>query len=230
MSAVHKNNLFNGVTFMSKKTHKKIKIRYILIALIIMILVYFALTTVIIADKPYSIFTKEIVLNSLTRNDFSDKDLIKTKRIINLRWFQLLGGEVSNFDFLKEKNKLETLSISLYPNNKVRDFSPLQDLSNVDFFSTLNVYFSNLDDFKNMKNLTVLSIRYAEVAEKEVRITDISALKNLTNLQRLDLEETKCSDYSVLLEIESLKYLDIGRENLTKEQIRILEEKGVTVS
>jgi hypothetical protein len=194
-----------------------------------MILVYFALTTVIIAGKPYSIFTKEIVLNSVTRNNFSDKDLTKIKRLINLNVINVLGGEVTNFDFLKQKSSLKSIAISLNINNKVNDFSSLLDCHNVGFFSSTNVYFPSLDMFKNMKSLTWLEIRYVDTAKKDIRITDISALKNFTKLQHLDIEETKCSDYSVLLEIESLNSLFIDKSELTEEQIRILEERGVTI-
>jgi hypothetical protein len=68
-----------------------------------------------------------------------------------------------------------------------------------------------------------------EINLSDNKITDIDTLSNLKNLRTLNLSYNKISDISPLMNLEKLEYLDVSEIKAPPEQIRELEELGVTV-
>jgi hypothetical protein len=190
---------------------------------------------VTIGGRFYSIFTREMRLYNINtgyfeNEKFAGKDLKKLKRFVNLDILSIMGSGVSDLEFLRGKKTIKDLTLKFYPENTVTDFSPLLDCVNVEYFSAQGFHSPNLDMLANMKNLTWLDMWSIKNPENPEEPVDISALSNLTQLSSLTLERTNCGDCSVLLEMENLSSIYIDDGELTEEQVKILEDKGVNVS
>jgi hypothetical protein len=99
----------------------------------------------------------------------------------------------------------------------------IEAISNCKELEFLYLYnFKELDpsfigELKNLKDLNLsIKISYIE---------DISFLKSLNQLERLEISCSKDSDFSVLANLNSLKELKINNPEITDEQKNILREK-----
>ncbi|KAF5435535.1 hypothetical protein C5S35_10775, partial [Candidatus Methanophagaceae archaeon] len=101
----------------------------------------------------------------------------------------------------------------------------LEHLERIDFRSFTSGY--TIDDNKNVIGLTLYRTQITDISElKELtnlthlylssnNITDISVLKELTNLTQLHLRSNNITDYSVLKELTNLTRLDLRSNNIT---------------
>ena len=69
--------------------------------------------------------------------------------------------------------------------------------------------------YSDVKDLTVLKLSNGYDADDNVKIKDISALSNLTNLTSLYLDSNQISDISPLSEMNSLNYLDLCQNQIS---------------
>lgn len=101
--------------------------------------------------------------------------------------------EISNFDILEKLTNLEVLNLE---RASIRDITPLSKLNKL----------RNLDFLSNLKNLKVLLLK------DDRHLSDISPIKNLTNLKYLSLEGS-LPDISSLSSLKNLEYLNLGLED-----------------
>lgn len=100
---------------------------------------------------------------------------------------------LSNFDILEKLTNLEVLNLE---RASIRDITPLSKLNKL----------RNLDFLSNLKNLKVLLLK------DDRHLSDISPIKNLTNLKYLSLEGS-LPDISSLSSLKNLEYLNLGLED-----------------
>ena len=72
--------------------------------------------------------------------------------------------------------------------------------------------------------------RLEEINLSDNQITDIDALGNLPHLRSIDLSNNPINDLTPLFDLDLLEYIDISRNHASPMQIKLLEEKGVTVN
>lgn len=143
---------------------------------------------------------------------------LKKLRVLNIG-----GNNVYNIEPLRNLTNLEKLYIGIeYANggNNVSNLSPLRGLVNL---KELSLYGNNgitgIDALKGMTKLTYLNLRgprirsisalagmknlrYLNVGANNSRISDISVLKNLTEIRELDIS------YNKITTVEPLRYLN----------------------
>ena len=139
-----------------------------------------------------------------------------------LRVLHIGGNKVSNIEPLRNLTNLEKLYIGIEAingGNNVSDLSPLSGLVNL---KELGLYGNNgitgIDALKGMTKLTYLNLRGP-------RIRSISALAGMKNLRHLDIgaNNSKVSDISVLKNLSEIRELDISYNKITTvEPLRYL--------
>lgn len=144
-------------------------------------------------------FTKEdmAMLKSITitDRDITNGILEPLKYAVNIEEIKIelnnknLKRNVDNFSFLKNNTNLKIF----YYINQDPEFKEKEPLTNIDFSNNKNlkdvrIVKTNLNDLTIFKNLDleILSLQDND-------ITDISSLKEMTNLKRLDLDNNKIS-------------------------------------
>jgi len=146
----------------------------------------------------------------------------------NLKHFSALYTNLTNIDFITGLTKLESLSVcgnSDNPESIIKNIPELEYLSDLEYVYLFYVDVENLDFLSNctdLKNLTVVT--------HGTEIIDISGLKNKQKLKSVYLENVNCSDYSVLLELPALEYLDIYESEIPVEIKNELFNKNVKIN
>lgn len=112
-----------------------------------------------------------------------------------------------SYDEMKEITYLGNYQ---YNNKKsmIVDISCLKYAENLNDCSLSNTNVSDLTPIAGLKNLKRLYIYNDE------KVTDISALKDLTQLTILDISETKVTDITSLATLENLERLDISKTDI----------------
>ena len=115
-------------------------------------------------------------------------------------------GLINNLTGLAHATNLTLLDLG---ENSVSDFSPLADLTSLEFLIVgRNLEFSDLSPVAGLINLTYLALW-------ENSISDISALVNLTNLRELHLNDNHITDISPVSDLTNLTHLGLWKNNIT---------------
>lgn len=173
---------------------------------------------------------------------YNCNDMTIFKDMDNLIYFELTAAEIqTGLDIICGKENL--LDLNLY-RCTAEDFSPIEKCVNL---KRLSLSDSNVTDISFLKNLTELEyldidntnpeeynkigcctkLKYLYISN--TNITDLSFLKNLKSLERLDMVGIdNAEDYSVLLEMPSLKHINMSpKDSIPNEIIEMLREKGI---
>lgn len=146
----------------------------------------------------------------------------------NLKHFAALYTRLTNIDFITYLTKLESLSVCGNPDDSesiIKSIPILENFSDLKYVYLYNVDVENLDFISNCTDLKSLTVKtYSK------KITDISGLKNKQGLKFVDLRNVHCSDYSVLLELPSLEYLDIYDSEIPIDIKKELLNKNVEIN
>ena len=117
-------------------------------------------------------------------------------------------NDVSDLTPLKNLTKLLWLNLG---RNPVSDLTPLKNLTKLLW---LDLYFSN-----NVNDITVLrsmpKLKILTLGGTTISDSDLTHLKNLTELEHLSLNATNISDITPLLNLAKLKYLDLSDNNIS---------------
>ena len=108
-----------------------------------------------------------------------------------------------------EIKAIEYVSVDAYKGAALEDISCLKYAENLKTCYLYNTNVSDLTPIAGLKNLKRLYIYNNE------KVTDISALKDLTQLTILDISETKVTDITSLATLENLERLDISETDIT---------------
>ena len=126
------------------------------------------------------------------------------------------GRKIENLKGIEQLRKLVKLDLE---NNHVKDLSPLAELGSL---TELNLRNNEITDLKGINFAAIvdlplrnLSLRHNVLRTAEgaqVRLSDISLLKQLTSLEELELRDNHIADITPLGSLEELRILDL-REN-----------------
>ena len=108
-----------------------------------------------------------------------------------------------------EIKAIEYVSVDAYKGAALEDISCLKYAENLKTCYLYNTNVSDLTPIAGLKNLKRLYIYNNE------KVTDISALKDLTQLTILDISETKVTDITSLATLKNLERLDISKTDIT---------------
>lgn len=183
---------------------------------------------------------------------FTKKDLKSLKYMRNLKKAAFIVDEL-DLEILRRMNNLRELTIGFRGDYYIYDWTALNSFKKLEYFNGLNLKMTDLSAFKNMHNLKILYIESVGAANLKTsiindisdvksltklerfsisgkNITDISCLSNLLELKELSLFGTNCDNYSILLKLPKLEHLSIDKGVLTEKEIKMFEEKGVSVT
>ena len=149
------------------------------------------------------------------------KSIVGLEKAVNLKQLTISGnpddskGALRDISPLKGLKNLELLRLS---HNDIIDISPIEGLTNLKHLFLSHNQIKNIDAVKNLTNLE--SLDFARNIGEE-RISDISAIANLTKLKLLGLSDANIPDISVL---KNLVNLEIFMANDSKiEDISVLK-------
>ena len=123
-----------------------------------------------------------------------------------LKELDLEGNLLSDVSILKGLKNLRYLSLR---KNNIYDISSLKDLTKLTYISLRENHISDVSSLKELRDLTYLHIGF------NYRISDVTPLKNLTNLLHLQLDHNKISDVSPLKNLTNLKHLDASDNQIS---------------
>ena len=133
------------------------------------------------------------------------KSIVGLEKAVNLKQLTISGnpddskGALRDISPLKGLKNLELLRLS---HNDIIDISPIEGLTNLKHLFLSHNQIKNIDAVKNLTNLE--SLDFARNIGEE-RISDISAIANLTKLKLLGLSDANIPDISVLRNLVNLE-------------------------
>ena len=133
------------------------------------------------------------------------KSIVGLEKAVNLKQLTISGnpddskGALRDISPLKGLKNLELLRLS---HNDIIDISPVEGLTNLKHLFLSHNQIKNIDAVKNLTNLE--SLDFARNIGEE-RISDISAIANLTKLKLLGLSDANIPDISVLKNLVNLE-------------------------
>lgn len=145
----------------------------------------------------------DLMLLDISDNHISDISPLKeSKKLKNLMTDQREKAKISDISVLEDKVQLEELDLA---NHNINDISPLRKLVNL---IHLDIGDNPIDETKlhylsNLNKLEYLGIDYFNLKE-------IKFISTLINIEELHLAGSQIEDYTPLLPLKKLYYLDIG--------------------
>lgn len=136
----------------------------------------------------------------------------------NLTHLKLNENEISDITPLKNLKKLEYLEFS---RNRVVDVTPLKGLTNLTFLKLYNNWIEDVTPLAGLVNLEGLdlhnNVHQQLVNGKRINsggVSDVSALKDLTKLNFLDLSANNLKDVSVIKNFDKIKDIDLSGNHI----------------
>lgn len=169
-----------------------------------------------ILGKPKSLTGTPDFKFAVTRGIKSIKGL---EHAVNLEKLKLNENEIKDITPLKDLTKLKYLELQ---RNRITDLKPLANLTNLEFLKLYNNLIEDISPLEKLVNLTGLDLHYNVTVEGDENnkkiskgITDISAIKNMTKLEFLDVSENRIKDISPIKDLNKMKDLDFGGNNVS---------------
>lgn len=212
---------------MSKTVRRKRILGIICTAIVISFLLFVILRTthviLRIGDKYAMCFQKNFVYGERDINNENIKEIVYAKKVTN---FSSMNTSITNFDFISAFTNLESLTVAgdEYQGITIQHLPSLENSPQLNY-ANLYIDVDNLDFLAESSNL-----EYLAIISSNTEIQDISGLQNKPKLRYLRLDSVHCSDYSVLLDMPSLKSLHIDESVLPDDVFIALEKKGVSMS
>jgi len=191
------------------------------------------LTKNVITDlSPLSSLTS---LQVLILGENSIEDIRPIGKLTNLIWLKLYANQIENISALSGMTKLESLDLN--GNLKIKDISPISQMTSLRAFSAVNNQIEDITPLRNLINLEHLDIWGNQISEISAlaglsnltklylnvnKITDISPLSNLTSLNFLQLGSNHISDISTLSSLVNLTYLSVGSNKISEADLSVL--------
>ncbi|MBC7862825.1 MAG: DUF4173 domain-containing protein, partial [Bacteroidia bacterium] len=187
-------------------------------------------------DSMYRTLTSVPNLNeiNLSDNDFNNIDFLYTTYkderpssllltidpvLPDLKKLDLSYNQITYADKLYLHKKLQELNLSNNKLSKIPEVGAIYSLKKLNLASNLFNDIAGLAPLKDLEELDLSDNRL---------ISDLSAIKSLTGLRVLKLNQTGFNDMSILSGMKLLKYLDVDNTTLTNlfgiENLKSLEE------
>lgn len=161
-------------------------------------------------------------------HDINDDNISEIRYMKNLKHFSAMYTNLTNIDFITNFKKLESLSYCLDSNQPQNIVKSIPKLENCHDLMYIYLYGVGVEDLNFLSDCT--NLKYLTVVTHDSEITDISGLKNKQILKIVQLRNVNCSDYSVLLELPSLEYLDLYNSEIPIEIKNELLNKNVKIN
>ena len=140
-------------------------------------------------------------------------DLSAISSLQNLSFLDLQGiTSLVDITFLSNLVKLTELYIG-YERVKLEDISPLSNLTSL---KKLSIWHADVLDISKLS--TLINLEYLTIAHNHKPITDITFLQNLPNLKHLDLRgwnRPALKEVSPIKDLDNLEYLNLGGNLIT---------------
>ena len=177
--------------------------------------IYFGLTNIREINKCTEV--ESMFLHHAPENSIS-----KLKDFHNLKDLMILGSDISSADCEKisQFDKLEELIFS----TTTVDFKGFKSdtLSSIGFASGTFKNFEVLAECKSLKRM-IIGPYHTNIME------DISVFAYFDYVESLSLSIDKIEDISGILEMDSLKELKIDKGAISEDNVKLLEDKGISV-
>ncbi|WEV67296.1 InlB B-repeat-containing protein [Bifidobacterium sp. ESL0769] len=159
---------------------------------------------------PASTFTQAMadgITSLVPRTHNAVSSLEGAQYLTNLTEITLDSGTVSDLTPLSGLTKLNSIILS---NNRISDLKPLKNLTNL---TTLTLSDNRITDLSGIENLTSLNILLLEGSSRSYydtptnQIQDLTPLRKLTKLTRLNISDNAISDLNGIQNLTSLNTL-----------------------
>lgn len=217
------------------KTKSKSKVFFLIIiaslTILLLIFVILRITHVLlhIGNEYTFCYRAHYAINGNNNDDVNNNNIAEIKYVNGVKDLTIECTNITNFDFLVHFSELEQLWIMHSPGNGANaltgNLPSLKTAPNLEDIRILNIDVDNLNFIADSPNLKSL-----QVHPYDTKIHDLSGLQNKPELSSLMLDNTDCSDYSVLLDLPALTYLCIDETELPDDIKLALEEKGVAIN
>ncbi|WP_420572731.1 leucine-rich repeat domain-containing protein [Kordia sp.] len=169
-----------------------------------------------ITDKLKTLKTLEI---SVLKDDYSIYSLEQFPNLENLKISSCNSIQLGKLEKLKR--------LVLSPGDDLEDATRFDQLPNLE---ELELHLSDSAEIKNLDKLTNLkSLNFGYENGVPSKITNIDGLKNLKQLEYLNLYNNNISDISVLNELPNLKEVNLGCNDITEEDAKKQLKKPVVL-
>lgn len=235
-----------------------IKFKYIysiLLVLIIFIsvfrLIYINVICVEFNGTIYKRDIKSITLFSVVDDD-DIRNVNKCNKLEHLSMFRVNENQVAR---IKKSNIIKELFIYYSTLHKediknINNFNNLQTLfitgSNVDFMDFINNTVSTVNlsgcEIKNLESLAkckslnnvrmmtpIIVDSYIVMENGKYILKDSSIFTSWDTVQMLGLDLDKIKDISGILEMKSLKEIKVNKDSISEEEVKLLEDKGISI-
>ena len=173
-------------------------------------------------------------LEEMRLSDAKENTISQLKDFPNLRYLETLCSYISRADIEKiNAFNLEKLFIDSCYNVDFEDF-------NNDTISYIGLFFCDIKNFevlaecKSLKSIYIACSTISDyIIEEPFRnyvLKDSSIFADFDYIEELDLYINKIEDVSGILEMDSLKTLKVKKEAISEDNVKLLEDKGVTVT
>jgi serine/threonine protein kinase len=154
-----------------------------------------------IMGEEYSV---ELESLDLSGKNLTDSDLIDLKWMTNLRSLDLRENKITDCSLFSDLNKLENLCVS---DNDITDISSLSKLENL---KALDLFDNKLlTDFTAVYQLKKLEELHIGATNNNYYEIDISGIKELENLNTLQVERLHFSDFGPISTLKNLTKLTL---------------------
>ena len=149
------------------------------------------------------------------------KDYSPLKNLSNIKYFEGLGlYELNDLTIFENLDKLEYFELT-----GADIQTGLDVICEKENLVDLNLFRCTAEDFSPIGKCDKLKILYLS----ETNVTDLSFLKDLSELEHLDIDNVKAEDYSPLLELPMLNKLCAENTDIPNYIVNKLAAKGVDV-
>ncbi len=223
----------------------------------IIIFVCILILGAIFFDTHYVVINKEIYKNDIKKisvYSLNDSDIKNINKCTEIE--KMVLADVSENSFTKFKNfpnlnylMIMSSELSSVDSEKISTFDNLKnwiiDSSTVDFkgfnndsVSCIIVGWSKiknlnaLSECQSLKSITIGSVlydNYIVFENKEYVMKDSSFLTSFDCVEELRIFEDKIEDISGILEMDSLKVLEIDKGTISEDDRKLLEDKGISI-
>ena len=232
------------------KYKKSIIISVVVIVVFSLIIgaIYFDTHYVVIGKKIYKNNTKSL---SIFASTVTPKELSKCTNLEELKLTSATGNYMSkltDFNNIKQLmlicsdiSDMDCKKISMFNNLEYLDFHEsnvtLQEFNNI---STLRLFFSNVKNLESLskdKSLKYLSIISSSISDEciienngKYTMTDSFIFSYLDNIEYIYLDIDEIQDVSGILKMDSLEIFCVNKDSISEEDVKSLENKGITVT
>lgn len=166
--------------------------------------------------KQYGDINKEDLLGITELNLYNKNinSLEGIENLVNLSKLNIKNNNISDISALSKLTKLKYLDIGNFLHghiyyNSITDITPLKSLTNLETLSLSGLILTDIDAISSLVNLKELNLYYSLFKVDRNATSNISPLKNLSNLEILNLGYCNINNITTLQDLQNLKKLGL---------------------